>query len=309
MRGGGIFLGLVGFVSLLLRWLVSDDLSALRVNLYVPILLPLGLAIMGASALPAGWRIRTAAMGLIAAAALPSLLREQPRLLARRAAPVHTGDTIRLMTYNVMAYHGGMDEIAETIRSADPDVLCLVEGTFRGRRPEELARRLGNDYTWVVTERLSIASRLPIRESLAIEPRRGFVLQRAMIELKEETVTIYNLDMWTPIHRQDTVDFGRLAQELGPEDDPAVLAGDFNVPRGSHQLARALDGWQDATASDAYAGFLGTWPMPLPLLQLDYIFVRGGVRPIRVDIPWSNASDHRPVVIDFVLEGNGDPSD
>lgn len=309
MRSAGIFLGLLGIVSLLLRWLLSDDHSALRVNLYVPILLPLGLAIVGAFALPAGWRIRAAAMGLIALVAMPSLLREQPRLLAWRAAPVDTGDTLRLMTYNVMAYHGGMDEVAETIRSADPDVLCLVEGTFRGRRPEELARRLGDDYTWVVTERLSIASRLPVRESLAIEPRTGFLLQRAVIDLPSGPVTVYNLDMWTPIHREDPRDFGRLAQELGPEDGPAVLAGDFNVPRGSHQLARALDGWQDATASEAYAGFLGTWPMPLPLLQLDYIFVRGGVRPLRVDIPWSNASDHRPVVIDFVLEGDAAPSD
>lgn len=83
--------------------------------------------------------------------------------------------------------------------------------------------------------------------------------------------------------------------------DPLVLAGDFNAEPGQPELAaltaRLTDGW---TAAGSGGG--RTFPARLPMRRLDQILVSSGVRVSRSAVVRTDASDHRPVVVDVDVD-------
>ncbi|MGH7455080.1 MAG: hypothetical protein ACRENG_27240, partial [bacterium] len=43
------------------------------------------------------------------------------------------------------------------------------------------------------------------------------------------------------------------------------------------------------------SGFAETWPIPLPVLAIDHIWVSKKIKVISCNLNWSRLSDHRPV--------------
>jgi endonuclease/exonuclease/phosphatase family metal-dependent hydrolase len=89
-----------------------------------------------------------------------------------------------------------------------------------------------------------------------------------------------------------------VAREV-PPDAPLLVAGDFNDwgDRTHRQLqALGLQTWQPTAHL--------TFPARLPLVQLDYVYVRG-LRPLGVQVPrgriWWRMSDHLPLIAEFSL--------
>lgn len=89
-----------------------------------------------------------------------------------------------------------------------------------------------------------------------------------------------------------------IRREIAP-DMPLIVAGDFNdwgerVHR--HFEAMGLRTWEPAAHP--------TFPARLPLVQLDYVYVRG-LTPTRVQVPrgraWWRMSDHLPLIAEFSL--------
>ena len=85
---------------------------------------------------------------------------------------------------------------------------------------------------------------------------------------------------------------------------PDVVLGDFNTPRGSASLSLLTPGMRNAY-DEAGAGYSATWPRygyrtPIPLLQLDQIFIGGGVRAARYEVVDPGFGYHQMQVGDLV---------
>jgi vancomycin resistance protein VanJ len=89
---------------------------------------------------------------------------------------------------------------------------------------------------------------------------------------------------------------GALAEETGP----LIVCGDFNTPPRGTVYASLARRWQDAFGAAGW-GFGYTFASRAPLLRIDYVWLSAGLRPIRVEVPPSRASDHRPVVTDVAV--------
>lgn len=102
-------------------------------------------------------------------------------------------------------------------------------------------------------------------------------------------------------HRQRQL--AMLCELIGavPEDEPVILAGDFNDWRGkAHELMRKC-GLTDVFTAE-YGASPKTFPARFPLLRLDRIYVRGVKKHSAIKLPnrpWSHLSDHAPLAAEI----------
>jgi len=247
-----------------------------------------------------GWRGKAVFTALFLVLAGMGLWVEQPTLF--RSPPEQSGaGDLRVVTWNVMAYTTGEVRIGERILALDPDIVVIVEGTFRERRPERLAKTLGAQYHWAVGDRLSIASRLPIKDSRVLVKMRGARVFVATIETPIGPMDVAAIDMLTPRGRDDGRAYLDLEKALAQLGDNAIAAGDMNTPRGSRYINRVFKGWRDDMLEVGGGRWQASWPSPLPLWYIDQSFSRGEVIPVGAHLPWGLHSDHLPVVVDYVF--------
>jgi len=282
------------------RIILADRFGFSRWIFYtpLPVLVPAALVALSIARGNARWRAGLAAAVLLLGAV--SLRIEQPLLLSGSRARASGPSDFRIMTFNVMAYHGGNSRVTDAILAEEIDILCLVEGTFGGRAPDVVKKALGPKYEWALGNRLSMASRFPIREHGHALYIRDVKMLRAVVEAPGGDIAVYTIDVRTPRSRNDQLAFDEIWATLQRETLPCVVMGDFNIPRGSWHLGRAMAGFDDSLNVSGDGRWLATWPNPLPLWQIDHSFSRG-IEPVRAWIPGAIASDHRAVVVDFRL--------
>lgn len=244
-------------------------------------------------------------------------------------APAHVAVApFRVMTFNI--HHGeGLDgrvdleRIAAVIREQRADIVALQEVDKGVRRtagrdfPAELADLTGmtclfrNNFAYQGGEYgNALLTRFPVRRwtnthlrMLRAGEQRG-VLQ-AVLEVQGRELLVLNTHL--DYRRDDAERLANVAQlrEIlaGYPGLPAVLAGDFNDLPGSRTWAALAAEFDDVwPLVGAGEGF--TIPSARPERRIDYQWRRQGapLRPRRAWVPESDASDHRPLVVEWEWE-------
>jgi endonuclease/exonuclease/phosphatase family metal-dependent hydrolase len=236
---------------------------------------------------------------------------------------------MRLLSYNIHKGIGGrdrrydLDRVLRVIEHENPDILCLQEVTRHARR----TRR--DDQPRILFERFSSAahlyqptvqyreggygnlllSRWPVRESHHICLRKGpwkpRGVQIALVESPDGLVHVANWHLGLgERERHWQVDqllhHPRFREAI---HHPTLIVGDFNDWRNRlGGAALASHAFEEATKP---ASRFRSFPAFLPVLALDKVFHRNGVRVTEVRVvrtPLAHrASDHLPLVLDFHL--------
>lgn len=239
---------------------------------------------------------------------------------ACRSTPSSLPVTLRVLTYNI--HHGeGRDgrldlgRIADVIRAAEPDLVCLQEvdvGTRRTERMDQVARlsRLtglraafganldyqGGKYGNAVLSRLG-----PIHVRNHRLPKRSAGEDRGLLELHfrygGERIALFATHFDHRGAPDERIASAHFANALAVRADvPAILAGDLNAAPDSRPMAILADEWFDTAA---HGGAAPTWPADAPRARIDYVLVRPAAR-FRVlehrVLDERVASDHRPVL-------------
>jgi endonuclease/exonuclease/phosphatase family metal-dependent hydrolase len=79
---------------------------------------------------------------------------------------------------------------------------------------------------------------------------------------------------------------------------PLVVVGDFDTPRESVRF----DSWRGPLVhafEAAGSGWAPTWPVPLPVLALDHVWLSRSLTVRSCEHLWTTRSDHRPVAFTF----------
>lgn len=233
---------------------------------------------------------------------------------------------LRLATFNIAHGRGrggrvDLARTAATLAALAADVICLQEvdrhyGERSGRvdQAAELGARLrmtavygaavrldperagdppreyGNAVLTRAAATASAVHPLPVRERA--EPRCLL-----LVELADVTVGCLHLQHNNPQARARQA---AAAVELLPHDRPAVLAGDLNADPGDPELAALRQRLRDVWPLSG-RGRGATFPSRLPRRRLDQVYVDGAVSPLRARVVPTDASDHRPLVVDLVV--------
>jgi endonuclease/exonuclease/phosphatase family metal-dependent hydrolase len=242
--------------------------------------------------------------------------------------------TFTVMTYNVHSCIG-MDgqisplRIAEVIDRYQPDVVALQEldaGLIRTDMIDQanlIAKTLemsfhfhsslqveeggyGNAVLSRGQLRLVKAGALPTEALHPSFERRGAV----WVEVDLEGSKIQVLTTHFGLDRRER---NRQAEAItGPEwlgdprfRTPAVLCGDFNALPGSPAYRRLTRQLRDAQRGLSGLRWKGTWPVQLPFMRIDHLFLTPDLKVRSIVIPRTPltrvASDHLPLIVTLEL--------
>jgi endonuclease/exonuclease/phosphatase family metal-dependent hydrolase len=244
-------------------------------------------------------------------------------------APVASPPQIlRVMTYNI--HHGeGLDgkvdlaRIAKIISAERADIVALQEVDRGVRRtagrdlPAELAQLTGltcifsNNFAYQGGEYgNAVLTRFPVLRAtnslyqmLRPNEQRGLLQLTLDVHGRELVFLNTHID-----YRPDDSERRLNVKEIqtltaGYQGLPVILCGDFNTTPESRVHAELRTTFTDAwPLSGGGEGF--TFPANAPDRRIDYVWVSppNRLRPIRASVPASEASDHRPLVVEFQFQ-------
>ncbi|MBW2094126.1 MAG: endonuclease/exonuclease/phosphatase family protein [Deltaproteobacteria bacterium] len=223
--------------------------------------------------------------------------------------------------------NGNLKKIVEFIQSVDPDIIGLIEvdsGSFRSEKNNQalaIARALQHHHVYQAKySASSMVRKMPLlnKQGNAILTNREIVaerfhyfrngVKRLVIELELEDCSIFLVHLSIKFrHRQYQLQ--DLYGMLKGVKKPVIVAGDFNVLRGTRELElfMAASGLRNANRNGQ-----PSHPSRAPRRQLDYIFHSREITITGFQIPQITLSDHTPLVCDFEIvtprqDGNVNP--
>lgn len=241
--------------------------------------------------------------------------------------------SFRVMSYNIAAGNGDIDRIAAVIREQNPDIVALQEVDVHwGARSnyidqaaylgEKLDMHLffGEIYTLDPEDEdqpprrygLAFLSRKPFEsqqnhhltrlssqtENPDPEPMLGF--PEVSIKLDGQRIHLFNTHL---DYRSDpnvrTIQVQETINIIEPVDHPTILMGDLNAQPESEELHPLFELLTDSWKHTDGPGF--TFPSHQPDRRIDYILHTNHFEVKDVFVVDTEASDHRPLVVDLVL--------
>jgi endonuclease/exonuclease/phosphatase family metal-dependent hydrolase len=243
---------------------------------------------------------------------------------------------MRVVTYNI---HKGfslgnrqfvLSDIRSALRNINADVVLLqeVQGEHRrkarsvpdwpnaeqhvfladGVYPHKVYGRTWD--SWDGHHGNAVLSRFPIIYSNNIDVSNVFFQKRSLLHvvllISPERPPVHFICLHFDLHeRGRRAQVSRLVERIEqtvPHHTPLVIAGDFNDWRG--QISNDLESGCGLTEAHKWmhGSHARSFPSAFPLLPLDRVYSRGleyrGVQCLS-GTPWTDLSDHVPLVVDF----------
>ena len=223
--------------------------------------------------------------------------------------------TVQVMTANLRLGRADTPQVVRLAMRHDVDVLVVVEVTpraFAGLRAagiEELFPHVAGGPE-PKTRGTMVFSRSPLGEKQRLDAGYGtYVLDVALPTGPVHLLAAHpqapkgSVDVWLADQEVIRATADRLS-------GPTIIVGDLNATM-DHASLRGLvaDGFQDA-ATQARSGWQPTWPSAgqvsrfgvsaPPLVAIDHVLVRGGLRAVRTTTHEVDGTDHRALVAGLV---------
>jgi endonuclease/exonuclease/phosphatase family metal-dependent hydrolase len=207
------------------------------------------------------------------------------------------------------------DRAAERILSRTPDLIVLSEAPpdgwlfqslhelGRGWRTVHIQNEFGGPYWY----KPLVCSRWPLRMEGRVPVRNGVAMSVAA-DVRGRTVRLLVVDgiSWPKVLRTPFLDdIAAACQDAARRGRPYdVVVGDFNAvgrSRGFDAVRAATPGYRESAAYSR--NWRGTWPYPLPVYDIDHVFVRTGVAITGAELfsPPGLETDHRGHFVQLAL--------
>lgn len=305
------------------RFIISALIGFIAVYLFFPLLLVLVVVIT--------CRDRWLGIGFLVGALVFTWI-WGPQLLPSLRQNPENQSVLKVMTYNVLAWHNHFDPILDTIQAVDADVVFIQE--LNTDLAEVLDNNLRRVYPYQVLEPadnpsgIGVISKHPISPTGEQLPHRWIggpqVLQ---LEWNDQLFTIVNIHMFSttgifPLS-QAQLSFrfreqqARLLADFARRSDSVIIAGDANASNTSYAYRIITSELNDAYRQ---AGFglghtfpgsdipesdrphIGGWYVPRWLSRIDYVFTSSDWKAITAYIAkFDGVSDHRGVIAELIL--------
>jgi endonuclease/exonuclease/phosphatase family metal-dependent hydrolase len=252
---------------------------------------------------------------------------------ARHPQTPAPASALRVMTYNIQSGHGNLDGTAAAISASSPDIVGLQEvdvhwaerssfadqATLLGERlhmevrfariyrlaavgssgpPREFGVALLSKYP-VVRWRNDTLTRLSTQDTNPV-PAPAPGLLEASIDVHGTVVRVFNTHLdyrADPRVRRQQV--SEMLAYIGTPTTPTIVLGDLNAKPDAPELAPLFERLHDAWPASAGPGF--TYPAEKPSARIDCVLTSAHFRVRSAEVVATQASDHRPVVVDLVM--------
>lgn len=288
---------LAAAAAAVLPWLFPEALVSELISPFVLLYLPFFLLAAVVAALRR-WRLPWL---LLAAGGVGAHGYAVGRLYRAAERPaLATPQPLRICFANVLAGRRVSEPLLAWIREQDPDVAAFAEvGPHYDQALSFLNERMPYSLEHFATDTFGLAvySRYPLEQAEVRFLIPGIPTFTALLPTPSATLRLIVAHLPPPSRRPDEhASHLRALTALVRADPAVVLLGDLNISPWSPRF-RLL---AQAGLRDARQGFgpAPTWspkPLPLPLLPLDHVLVKGAIAVNAFQVGPRNRSDHRPV--------------
>jgi len=294
-----------GLPSALLAWVIAALLVRLTIRDRLPLLsvlfymtpLVVSAVLSGIAALiwlrRHCWRLS----GLAGVLALLSLVWFHFSTYAHHyVVPGPTGE--RVVFWNAGRGVMGWDGVTRNLQDFDADLIGLVEAGPHNQQMERFWRDRFPDYqVRGPRDGMVLMARGTVVEKTMGDLGKGGKCGYYWVHLNGQWVEVLLVDIKSnPFRsRQEALSkLVRVADQLS--DRPLIVMGDFNTPVDSAFVAPLKERLTNAFQACGN-GYNVTWPVPIPVLSLDQVWVNSHLKLGSCELPWAWRSDHRPVVV------------
>ena len=285
--------------GLLLRLTIQDRFHPWALIYYLtpipalPIWLLMAGILWGRTLSPAAFRPRFSIRRLNQIAVVLSALWAFHSEYMDRAEPTSPRD-LSVAFWNTARVPFGIDPVARQLREGNPTLIGLVEAN--AFQPDLVAewqselpgyKVLGTHFGGLIAVKGTVRS----QTSYDLLPKSS--CEQFDLTIEEQNFTVLLVDIAAQLNlsrRQPLQELADLIERLS--DRPLIIMGDFNTPDDS-VLFNPLRKHCRIAIRERGTGYAATWPMPLPVLTLDQIWVNEFVNVSSCQYRWSVYSDHR----------------
>lgn len=209
----------------------------------------------------------------------------------------------RVVFWNIGDRLWGMEHVINELHQLDPDLVGLVEAGADSAEMKQFWKQSFPSHPYqVVQNGFVFLSRLPIEDTSAgrlanMGHYLKFRLQADQSDVRAPAVFL--VDIYSKVLKSRKAALKELSDQASQlNQHPILVLGDFNTPGDSvhfEPLRKRLNNSLEMKGD----GYLATWPLPVPVLDLDSIWVNEFIKLHRAENRWTWVSDHRPVFIEM----------
>lgn len=219
----------------------------------------------------------------------------------RGGAPSGHPATFRIAYWNVARPERRLDSILAQSSLMDADFFVFGEHRPNARTPARWQEHFAGKFVMPLTRELLLVApeQVKLIDGGSLGGAGGCQICRVVIQGREAFLLM--VDFTATFHKTRRPAFDRLFQIVDAyAEKPLLVIGDFNTPSDSAHFDR-LRSRLTSAFEHAGSGYGSTWPMPLPVLRLDHIWMNKHLRALRCEHRTSLYSDHRAVVADIAF--------
>ncbi|MGV3532478.1 MAG: endonuclease/exonuclease/phosphatase family protein [Chthoniobacteraceae bacterium] len=215
----------------------------------------------------------------------------------------------RIVVWNVSRPERRLPSVAKYLRKQDADIIAIAEWRPRqGGSVRDWQRAFPGYQAKPMPGNMLLLARgkVTAEGTGLLEPSSFYALNRVRVGQRE--VLLLQADLYAGPFANRRPGMTALTELMAKHaGQPLILAGDLNTPRDS-RLFDVMRGAHRHAFEEAGRGYAETWPLPLPVLGLDQVWVSGGFEVLRCThgvTPWS---DHRPLIVDLRWRSGSGPA-
>jgi endonuclease/exonuclease/phosphatase (EEP) superfamily protein YafD len=298
-------LALVTVFTLAARlWWAFDLFSHFRLQ-YVLAAVVLGIIALSVRAY--GSAAVLAVVALVHAAAIKDLW------LGGTASAAPDGVPVRVVSVNVLAQNRTPEKVLEFVRTADADLVLLIDADKRDwRKVLDGLRDLYPHHApkaWRERAPVILFSRWPILAEQVLEaPRSARPYLAAQIAVDGRTVEFVGVHPSSPSPskagdtRRRNRELDHIARIVQDSDAPVIVGGDFNTTPWSPHFQDLLAAAELRNAAEG-KGYIPTWPTFFwpARIPIDHVLLKGPLAATAVHRGPAVGSDHYPIIADLRL--------
>lgn len=210
---------------------------------------------------------------------------------------------LRIVVWNTAHLARGRVVVAEAVRKFEADLIGIVEGGRTSPADLEEWKRLlpGYEVASPQNEALILAKG-PIIAHPKVSLGDDSTAMPATVTIGGQTFEIVLVDLLSNVFRSRSEPIRNLARLLDEAPRrPQIVMGDFNTPPESLAFRSLRQQYRD-TFDAVGVGYRPTWPGPIALLKLDYIWVGPATKAVSCEHVWTTVSDHKPVIVSVIID-------
>ncbi len=199
----------------------------------------------------------------------------------------------------------GLESTADTAHNYDADIIAIVEGSANGESDTQTWKQAFPGYsTSDLRSGMILLARGEVHDvDVYPLPGRGHAFITS-VTLHDELIRLVVVDLDPNLFQSRHKSIRKLISLINDMPTPPdFILGDFNTPADSVAMDM-LRGQYTNAFEEHGSGYVPTWPMPIPVLQLDHIWIGPRITGLKCEAGWTLQSDHRPLLLHATINHN-----